>query len=444
MQRIRIGQLLNRIKESIVLVDDVSYKRVTIRTKNQGIALRDVQPGVNIGTKKQFLVRKGQFLLSKIDARNGAFGIVPEALDEAIITGNFWTFEVDEELLNIEWFNIFVSSPYFIDICSKASSGTTNRQYLDEKNFLNFEFPLPNLNEQEDFIRWYKSIRHKFEIVLRELATQYKNAQRLRNSLLQEAIQGKLVLHDPNDEAVDIMLEKIKVERLRLAQSEKEKQKLEGKFEELVIQSEIEGWLKIKAELICDIITKGTTPKANELLQIGDVPYLKVYNIVNNKIDFYYKPQFVSSEIHNKFLKRSRVYPNDVLMNIVGPPLGKVAIVPTDYPEWNINQALAIFRPVKYVMPQYLYLVLVEGKLIKDTQAVGTAGQDNLSLAQCRDFNIYIPPLNEQKRIVEKVNQLMILCDELEQNIEQSKQETEKLMKAVLQEAFTVKEEVLS
>ncbi|MES9804745.1 restriction endonuclease subunit S, partial [Priestia megaterium] len=172
MQRIRIGQLLNRIKESIVLVDDVSYKRVTIRTKNQGIALRDVQPGVNIGTKKQFLVRKGQFLLSKIDARNGAFGIVPEALDEAIITGNFWTFEVDEELLNIEWFNIFVSSPYFIDICSKASSGTTNRQYLDEKNFLNFEFPLPNLNEQEDFIRWYKSIRHKFEIVLRELATQ--------------------------------------------------------------------------------------------------------------------------------------------------------------------------------------------------------------------------------------------------------------------------------
>ncbi|MEH7813887.1 restriction endonuclease subunit S, partial [Bacillus toyonensis] len=73
-----------------------------------------------------------------------------------------------------------------------------------------------------------------------------------------------------------------------------------------------------------------------------------------------------------------------------------------------------------------------------------TAGQNTINQKNIGTTIIPIPPTSEQKRIVEKVNQLMSLCDELEMHIEQSKQESEKLMKAVLQEAFMVKEEVLS
>lgn len=148
MNKVKIGDLLTRIKESIDIEEDKQYKRVTIKTNNQGVYLRDIEIGSNIGTKKQFIIRAGQFLLSKIDARNGAFGIVPVELDGAIITGNFWTYEVNHELLNIEWFNLFVSSPEFIDICDKASSGTTNRRYLDETKFLNFVIGLPSIDEQ--------------------------------------------------------------------------------------------------------------------------------------------------------------------------------------------------------------------------------------------------------------------------------------------------------
>jgi len=138
VNKVKIGDLLTRVKESIDIEEDKQYKRVTIKTNNQGIYLRDIKFGRNIGTKKQFIIHAGQFLLSKIDARNGAFGIVPNDLDGAIITGNFWAYEVNHELLNIEWFNLFVSSPKFLDICDRASSGTTNRRYLDENKFLNF------------------------------------------------------------------------------------------------------------------------------------------------------------------------------------------------------------------------------------------------------------------------------------------------------------------
>ena len=104
----------------------------------------------------------------------------------------------------------------------------------------------------------------------------------------------------------------------------------------------------MKTEDVCHFITKGTTPKGDGIIKkhsAGLVPYLKVYNLsFDGSLLFDDEPQYVSQETHNGFLARSKVYPGDVLMNIVGPPLGKFALVTSEYPEWNINQAIAIFR----------------------------------------------------------------------------------------------------
>ena len=74
-----------------------SGANIIITTKSD-LILRDIETGSNIGTKNQFIVRNGQFLISKIDARNGAYGIIPEDLDGGIITGNFWTYKINEDL----------------------------------------------------------------------------------------------------------------------------------------------------------------------------------------------------------------------------------------------------------------------------------------------------------------------------------------------------------
>ena len=93
---IKISSFLKRVKKEIVIKDEILYKRVTIRTKNQGVHLRDELLGKNIGTKKQYLINKGQFIISKIDARNGAFGIVSDELDNAVVTASFLNYEINE------------------------------------------------------------------------------------------------------------------------------------------------------------------------------------------------------------------------------------------------------------------------------------------------------------------------------------------------------------
>jgi len=152
---VRIGQFLIRNKEQVLIQDDILYKRPTIRINGIGISLRDIVKGNNIGTKNQFRIHKGQFLLSKIDARNGAFGVVPKELEDGIITGNFWTFDVDYNLINPHYLTLLTRTKKFQILCQTASVGTTNRNYLQEKLFLNFKIPLPTLNEQNEIVNSY-------------------------------------------------------------------------------------------------------------------------------------------------------------------------------------------------------------------------------------------------------------------------------------------------
>lgn len=167
----------------------------------------------------------------------------------------------------------------------------------------------------------------------------------------------------------------------------------------------------VKTEDICEYITKGTTPKTNEIIteySRGLVPYLKVYNLsFDGSMLFEEKPQYVSEETHNKLLSRSKVFPNDVLMNIVGPPLGKFAIVPNTYNEWNINQAIAIFRATDKINPLYLLYALKQPNVLRPfiDSAVGIR-QQNLSLLQCRNLQIPLPPIEIQNQFADFVNQI--------------------------------------
>lgn len=149
-QEICLGDVLTRRKDVIEVRDDALYKRLRIQVKGRGVVLRDEIEGSRIGTKRQFVVESGQFVLSKIDARNGAFGIVPDDCDGAIITGNFWAFDVDQEVIRPRLLHFLTSSDAFIHFCSVSSPGATNRRYLQEDLFLAQKTRVPCTAEQDD------------------------------------------------------------------------------------------------------------------------------------------------------------------------------------------------------------------------------------------------------------------------------------------------------
>jgi type I restriction enzyme S subunit len=161
----------------------------------------------------------------------------------------------------------------------------------------------------------------------------------------------------------------------------------------------------------CSTIASGGTPNADLMYAgKGEVPIIKVYNLTDyGFLDFSVKPTFIDRSTHFGQLARSRVFPGDVLINIVGPPLGKVAIVPNDYPEWNINQAIVLFRPLNGISNRYLAFAFMTDSIMRrvTSLAKATAGQFNIGVGMCRRLlPIPISPNNEQRRIVAKIEEL--------------------------------------
>ena len=154
---VRIGEFLHKSRNQILIETGKKYQRVTIKINNGGVIPRDVEQGENIGTKQQFIVGEGQFLMSKIDARNGAFGIVPKQLEGAIVTNDFPAFEVNKGIINPEFLVLITTTKEFIKFAQSCSSGTTNRQRIDIPSFLNVKIPLPSLEEQNQIVQAYNN-----------------------------------------------------------------------------------------------------------------------------------------------------------------------------------------------------------------------------------------------------------------------------------------------
>lgn len=299
---------------------------------------------------------------------------------------------------------------------------------------------LPPLNEQKRIVEKLDKMMKIVDGVNARLDKIPTALKRARQSILNQAITGELTKDWRKKNNIQItkddLKNKIQTELNFLYRNKKiTKENLQIKIDD-IRENSCSSWFNIKARFLCHHITKGTTPK--QILEIGAIPYLKVYNIVNNKIDFSYKPQFVSFETHNTFLERSKVYPNDVVMNIVGPPLGKVAIIPNDYKEWNINQALAIFRPIKYLLSEYVYIVLsCDSTLLPVLPDVkGIVGQSNISLEQCRNLLFPLPPIEEQTEIIRRVKLAFEKLDKIESKYQKAKEYSDKLTQSILNKAF--------
>ncbi|WP_201579502.1 restriction endonuclease subunit S [Psychrobacter sp. Pi2-52] len=425
------------------------------------------------GLKKTRMVYPGDFLLTN----SMSFGRPYITNIEGCIHDGWLRINPPNEI-NKNFLYLLLSSPYVYKIFKESASGAVV-QNLNSEKVRGLVFALPPFDEQaviaakvDELMLLCDQLEQQTEASIEahatlvevllatltdsvdanELAqnwariseyfdslfTTEQSIEALKQTVLQLAVMGKLVSQNSDDEPASVLLEKIAEEKEQLIQEKKIKPRkalppIED--EERLFDLPL-GWEWCRLDDICDGITSGSTPPKSSFIDDTGIPYLKVYNIRNQKIDFEYQPQFIEEGYHSSSLKRSQLCPGDVIMNIVGPPLGKIAIIPDTYPEWNCNQAIVMFRPFISNLNKFIYTYLVSGMFLDKIALIGTAGQDNISVTKSRSILLPTPPLAEQLRIVAKIDELMAICDQLKEKLQQSQETQVQLTDALVDRAL--------
>lgn len=161
--KVPLAEVLIKSEEWITLEPDKQYKEVKVRLWGKGVSLRREVNGVEIASPRRLIVRENQFILSRIDARNGAFGLIPDSLDGAIVSNDFPVFNLDKTQIDPFFLNWMSKTKFFVDLCIAASEGTTNRVRLQEDRFLTTPIPLPPLLEQQRIAARIKAMAAKIE-----------------------------------------------------------------------------------------------------------------------------------------------------------------------------------------------------------------------------------------------------------------------------------------
>lgn len=151
-RKVELGRLLRPASQLTEIVPTNRYQQVTVRLWGKGVVPRGEVAGSEIAAAQQVRVRGGQFIISKIDARNGAFGLVPYGLDGAVVSNDFPVFDIDQDEADprfVEWLS---RTPHFVQLCRRASEGSTNRVRLTEERFLGLSVTIPRLKEQRSVV----------------------------------------------------------------------------------------------------------------------------------------------------------------------------------------------------------------------------------------------------------------------------------------------------
>ncbi len=275
-----------------------------------------------------------------------------------------------------------------------------------------------------------------------ELRQQLTIVKKLRQQLLQDAVQGKLVAQDPTDEPASVLLKKIKAEKEKLIAEKKRKKEKELppiKPEEIPFEIP-ENWVWCRlGEIIYDT-EGGKSPnclhepaKDNEWGVIKTTAVQELYFLENeNKV---LPDKFIVNEQH-------KVIEGDILITRAGPKnrVGVVCCVENLTKNLILSdKTIRIIHPKNMLYSKYIALAL-NSPLIKpfiEQKMTGMAdSQVNITQDNMKGFPISLPPLAEQIRIVQKLDELMQYCNDLEASIKESEAQNEQLLQQVLREAL--------
>ena len=377
------------------------------------------------------LVKKGDLVISGINVEKGAIAVYNGETD-VLATIHYSSYSFDKSKIDVEYFKWFLRSKTFKDIVNLSIKGGIKTE-LKPKKFLPLIIPLPDLDIQIKIRKKLDSVEDE----INELGNlNFKNEdyiQKLRQSILQEAVSGKIVSQDPKDEPASELLKKIKAEKERLIREKKAK-----RDKDVPITSEISfqipnNWAFVRLTSLVSILGDGIhgTPNYSDE---GEYYFVNGNNLNEGKIDIKPNTKRVSQEEYYKYKKE--LNDKTIFVSINGT-IGNVAFYNNE--KLILGKSVCYFNLLDGILKEYLKILIKTNYFLGYAldSATGTTIK-NVSLESMRMFLVPLPPLPEQLRIVQKVDQLIKLCDELEEKVKENQKNSELLMESVLKEAFEV------
>lgn len=338
--KVALGELLRRAHESAVIDPTAEYHEVTIKLWGKGVISRGKVRGSDVVSVRR-VVRANQLILSKIDARNGAIGLVPPELDGAIVSNDFPSFEFrDPDQCDAAFMGWLVRSSPFVELCKAASEGTTNRVRIKEDRFLDQQIALPPLAAQQALVTRLDALAEKTRQVEAHLHAVERDAEHLLALRFRDAIANAPLR--PMAEVAPLVRREQSID-------------LDGSYPELGIRS----------------FGKGT----------------------------FHKPPLSGSEVGTKRLYR--IEPGDLLFSNVFAWEGAIAIaLSEDAGRFGSHRFITCQANPELTTAEFLryYFLTDEGMLKISEASPGGAGRNRtLGLEKLMAIEVPIPPLTTQQ-----------------------------------------------
>ena len=365
-----------------------------------------------------YYLRKYDVLLNTLGHGTlGRCGLYQLDRTDVLTDGHLFVFRLFDEITSVMLYKFLFLNRTNIE---KSSNGTTNQIFLSLSTVGDYLFPLPPLNEQKRIVEKINLFEplilqyEKLETKLSQLEQEFP--EKLKKSILQYAIEGKLVKQDPNDEPASALLERIKIEKEKLIKEGKIKR---DKNESYIYQGDDKNyyekngvnsskigvpfeipnsWCWVKSKMILRRIQYGFNGAGKDN---GTYKLLRITDIQNNKVNWCTLPY---CEIDIEAADDYQIQKDDIFITRTGGTIGKSFVLNEDknnvvFAGYLIRFQLIDKQQISYIS-KFLGSPLYWNQVADKT--AGT-GQPNINGVSLSNLFIPIPPTLEQKRIIVKL-----------------------------------------
>ncbi len=378
------------------------------------------------------LIKNGDLVISGINVEKGAMAVYT-GQEDITATIHYSSYSFDKNLIDIDFLKSFLKSNEFKNALKEQVPGGIKTE-IKPKHILPLVVYIPtDIKEQREVVRVLNYRNSKVDAITTELSYQLNLVKKLRQQLLQDAVQGKLVAQNHKDQPASELLKKIKFEKEKLISEKKLKKELPPiKPDEIPFEIP-ENWVWCRLGEITEI-KRGKSPIYAES---------GISKMLNQKCVRWYEldldhSKVISETWYNSISEDFKVKENDVLVNSTGEgTIGRSALANNEANDYVFDShILKISSKNNQSLICYYINSNFGQSLVEKSKGAKSTKQTELGVNNLSNFIYPLPPLAEQHRIVQKLEELMEYCNDLESRIKKSESQNEKLLQQVLKEAL--------